>query len=313
MELNQLWHLLDTQLDKIKSQVAGPQHGILDQSFSELRNTLALFLEEQVSPALPHPHPRSRIYRAYPNTWKIMDVTADQVFEKILQQKKHAQKKPACVFDLDGTLFDVGYRTIGILNEWLTEHGSKIDPVLFKKLSKINYGHVGYSLVHVFENAGFNLRDELIMDLFTQIERVWKQKFFDGESLVQYDLVMKNSAQFVHQIKQQGIHVVYLTGRYASKMSQGTKTQLHKHGFPLDDCDVILKEDIHMEDQIFKAEQIKRISAGHDVIGNFENEYFNIAFMAMEAPCAVHVIVDSQHSGRLPPELNMPVCRVHHF
>lgn len=295
MDLNQLWHILNTQLENTKKEIEN-------------------FLNEQVIPGLSHPHPRSRIYRSYPKMWHISDLTSDKVLSLILSKSKDTKKPPACIFDLDGTLFDVGHRTIGILKEWLSENkGRSFDETLIKKVEKINYSHIGYSLSHLFENAGFDLRTEDVMDLFSEIEKSWKEKFFDGDALLRYDHVMPNSPTFLKEISNQGIHIIYLTGRYASRMTEGTKIQLEKHGFPLENCDLILKEKIHLEDQIFKAEQVRNAMERFDVIGNFENEYFNLAYMALEAPDAVHVIVDSQHSGRLTPELDVPIYRIHGY
>lgn len=311
MELNQLWHLLDTQLETIKKEIDASHHPVLEKSFTELQHIFENFLDEQVIPGLPHPHPRSRVYRSDPKTWDIFDISSNEVLSRILDKRKTVSKKPACIFDLDGTLFDVGHRTIGILKEWLAINSKKsFDEALIKKVEKINYDHIGYSLSHAFENAGFDLRNEDMMNFFVEIERTWKKKFFDGESLVKYDHVMENSPQFLKEISNHGIHIAYLTGRYATRMTEGTKAQLKKYDFPFENCDLILKGDIHLEDQIFKAEQVRNIGQKYDVIGNFENEYFNLAFMALEAPNAVHVIVDSQHSGRLTPEISVPVYRI---
>lgn len=314
MDLNQLWHLLSMQLDSIKEQMEDHHHPALEKSFAELRHILENFLDEQVAPGLPHPHPRSRIYRSYPSYWSILDSSSHDIHARILEKSKHTKKQPACIFDLDGTLFDVGYRTIGILQEWLTSEGQKsFDKTLIKKLSKINYSHVGYSLSHLFENAGFDLRNENVMNLFSEVERSWKKKFFDGDTLLRYDHVMEHSPEFLKSIASHGIHIIYLTGRYASRMLHGTREQLKKYDFPFDGCDLILKENIHLEDQLFKSEQVRLAMDKFDVVGNFENEYVNLAFMSLEAPQAVHVIVDSQHSGRPVPELHSSVYRIQGF
>jgi len=264
-----------------------------------------------MSEPLTHPHPRSRIYRSFPQQWTILDVSSHSVLDLILQKARTAQKPPACVFDLDGTLFDVGYRTLGILQEWLNaKKATHINPEFLTKLAAINYNHIGYSLTHLFENAGFNLSDAEIAESFSSIEKDWKKKFFDGNWVVKYDTVMENSNYFLHEIYKRNIHIVYLTGRYASSMTEGTHAQLAQHNFPLKNCDIVLKENLALEDFVFKSEQIKKIAQKYDVIGNFENEYSNLGHMAKEAPHAVHAIVDSQHSGKMAPDLNMTVYRI---
>lgn len=263
---------------------------------------------------LPHPHPRSRIYRSEPRAWDIRDCNSQEILDLILQKVKLAKKHPACIFDLDGTLFDVGYRTIGILKEWLhSEASEKFDQRLLQKIAKINYSHIGYSLSHMFENSGFDLRNQEIMGLFSSVERMWKRKFFDGVSLVKYDKIMLNSDSFVEFLLKNNIRVFYLTGRYQNSMYKGTVEQLKKHNFPLEKSNLILKEDPFADDQIFKAEQVKKITNKYSVVGNFENEYLNIAYMALEVKDAINVIVDSQHSGRPVPALELPIYRISHF
>jgi hypothetical protein len=74
----------------------------------------------------PHPHPRSRTYRSEPADWWIEDTDASALRGFIAQRMNHIEsgeskttRQPAIVFDLDGTLFDVGHRTLGIVKQWL--------------------------------------------------------------------------------------------------------------------------------------------------------------------------------------------------
>ncbi|MES2614366.1 MAG: HAD family acid phosphatase, partial [Bdellovibrionota bacterium] len=152
-----------------------------------------------------------------------------------------------------------------------------------------------------------------VMNLFSSIERSWKKKFFDGKSLLTYDTLIKNSDAFLNKIYEHDIHIFYLTGRHFNLMRKGTIEQLMKYSFPFKEENLILKKSSFIDDQIFKSEAIKTISDNFEIIGNFENEYLNIAYMSLEAPNAVHVIVDSQHSGRATPELNTPVYRIMGF
>lgn len=314
MDANELWHVIQNQIETIKKETDASHHPILERACNSIKQAISLFFSEQVAMGLPHPHPRSRIYRSEPKTWDIRDTNSSEIFNLILEKTKNSKKAPACIFDLDGTLFDVGYRTIGILKEWLSsDASSKFDESLIKKIAKINYSHVGYSLSHLFENSGFDLRNQEIMSLFSSIERVWKKKFFDGISLVKYDQVLINSSSFVNLMHKNNIEIFYLTGRYKSTMYNGTKEQLHKFDFPFFENNLILKANPFADDQLFKAEQVKKISERFDVVGNFENEYLNIAYMALEIKDAINVIVDSQHSGRPTPVLNVPIYRISSF
>ncbi len=314
MDTNELWHLLQMQMDTIKKESDSSHHPVLEKALGVLKETIENYLSEQVTAGLPHPHPRSRIYRSEPKTWEIYDSSSHEIMDLITKKAKSAQKKPACVFDLDGTLFDVGYRTLGLLNEWLASDAAKhFDKRLLQKIAKLNYSHIGYSLSHAFENSGFDLRNQETMSLFSSVERYWKKKFFDGASLVKYDKVMENADLFVQKLSENNIEIFYLTGRYFHSMAKGTEQQLLNFNFPFDKNKLILKHNPHADDQIFKAEQVRKIAQEYEIVGNFENEYLNIAFMSLEARDAINVIVDSHHSGRQTPALDLPIYRVSRF
>lgn len=314
MDSNTLWHTLQKELDIIKQETDSTHHVVLDKAFDSIKYAIENFLSEQVIAGLPHPHPRSRIYRSEPKLWDIRDASSNEIYDLILLKSKKCEKTPACVFDLDGTLFDVGYRTLGIIQEWLNSDSSKqFNENLIKKTTKINYQHIGYSLSHAFENAGFDLRNQEVTNLFSSIERNWKKKFFDGKSLLKYDALIPNSDSFIKSIHKNNIEIFYLTGRHYNLMHNGTLEQLNKHGFPVKEENLFMKKSAFLDDQIFKSEEIKNISQEYDIIGNFENEYLNIAYMSLEAPNAIHVIVDSQHSGRPTPELKTPIYRIMGF
>jgi beta-phosphoglucomutase-like phosphatase (HAD superfamily) len=250
--------------------------------------------------------------------WQISDVSVAELKPLILEKHQQENKNNACVFDLDGTLFDVGGRTLGIMAEWLEncvqqKNENIFNAHLLEKLKQINRQHLGYSLGNILENAGFDLRNEDVAEIFTDMEKLWKARFFDGEALVQYDDAIPGCVNFVKELYDLGIHIVYLTGRYENGMKAGTLAQLKKFGLPMDDVTVILKKNKLLEDQVFKSQEIKKISERYNVIANFENEYLNIAHMSFEVPTAHHVIVDSHHSGRPVPRATTPFYRIAHF
>ena len=268
----------------------------------------------KVSAFLPHPHPRSRIYRSEPLSWQIVDANAARIQNLILAKAQQSTRQPLVIFDLDGTLFDVGYRTLGILKTWLaTSEAEQFSPHVLGHVAQIEFHHIGYSLAHAFENAGLDLRDQEVVDVFTAAEKNWRRKFFDGEALVEYDLMMPGAEPFVRTILNAGIRVAYLTGRHHSAMLDGTKAQLRKFNFPVEGCEMLLKKNYGQDDHEFKAETFELLSRTHEVIGNFENEYINIASMSEHKPDCVHVIVDTQHSGRPVPALAHPVYRIDSF
>lgn len=267
----------------------------------------------------PHPHPRSRTYRSEPVDWAIEDVNSASLKSQIAHRanqilERRSDKKLAIVFDLDGTLFDVGHRTLGILKRWLSLSESQRFPKpLIKKVESIGFNHIGYSLAHAFENAGLDMRNPEVMEVLVTVERFWRKKFFDGESLVEFDAVYSGAADFVWFCKRLGLKIFYLTGRSHKVMFQGTQKQLEKFGFPMEESEFVLKMNTVTDDAVFKEEAFRAICKSHEVVGNFENEYVNIRGMVECEPHAVHVIVDSQHSGRPVYPLAHKVYRIQSF
>ncbi|MBM3382560.1 MAG: hypothetical protein FJY29_08995 [Betaproteobacteria bacterium] len=267
----------------------------------------------------PHPHPRSRTYRSEPAEWWIEDTNSDSLKSFIASRSNEIGtvnngKSAVIVFDLDGTLFDVGHRTLGILKRWMSSpECSHFPKPLIKKIEGIGFNHIGYSLSHAFENAGLDMRNPDVMEVLVTVERFWRKKFFDGETLVEFDAVYTGASEFVWFCKKMGLKIVYLTGRSHKVMHAGTCRQLEKFGFPLEDAELILKLNTVTDDAVFKEEAFRAIAAKHNIVGNFENEYVNIRGMVQCEPRAVHVVVDSQHSGRPVAALPEKVYRIQSF
>lgn len=250
-----------------------------------------------------------------PQGWNIQDVNARVILEKVLDLKRTAKKEPAIVFDMDGTLFDVGHRTLGILREFLdSPQSKKFEPTLIVKLREIDYEHLGYSLSHAFENKGLNLISKEVAEVFTAAEVWWQKRFFDGKALVQYDEPVPGAQEFVVRCQQAGLKVVYLTGRARyTRMFDGTREQLTKFKFPTEGIELVMKGKPSLEDQAFKKEAYIDLCSRYSVVGNFENEYVNLFEMVCHDPGCAHVIVDSQHSARPVKLLPHPVYRIQNF
>lgn len=264
----------------------------------------------------PHPHPRSRTYRSEPSDWWIEDTLSSSLRGFIADKVNRIPtgRTGAIIFDLDGTLFDVGHRTLGILKKWLALPESHHFPKsIIKRVEGIGFNHIGYSLSHAFENAGLDMRSPDIMEVLLAAERFWRRKFFDGETLVEHDQVYTGAVEFVWFCKKLGLQIVYLTGRSQKMMAAGTMRQLEKFGFPLAGTELMLKLNTVTDDAVFKEEAFRSVSHKHVVVGNFENEYVNIRGMVQCEPSAVHVVVDSQHSGRPVLPLSHKVYRIQSF
>lgn len=285
----------------------------------ETKSDLADVLAMEASRAFnAGPHPRSRTYRAEPLDWAIEDTQAQVVLALVqenVQRARKAGKPPAIVFDLDGTLFDVSHRTLGILKEWVASQADtrRYPRALLRRVESIGLCHMGYSLGHAFENAGLDLRDDDVSDILQSAEKLWRKRFFDGKTLVEFDRPVEGAKAFVDLLHADGVHVCYLTGRDHRGMHQGTVRQLEVHGFPLEGTTLLLKSGHEMEDHVYKQEAFAAFASKWAIVGNFENEYVNVGAMAPSAPEAVHVILDTQHSGRPVPTLPVKVWRLTDF
>ncbi|NBX16572.1 MAG: HAD family hydrolase [Proteobacteria bacterium] len=309
-------HELDSQPGKTSSEYVkgfGDAFQILRRLTQDLAHEWSA---EGIYAHPPHPHPRSRTYRSEPPDWLIEDTQSSSLKSFIAAKANDlpAGSTGAVIFDLDGTLFDVGHRTLGILKKWLSLPESRhYAKSLVKRVEGINFNHIGYSLAHAFENAGLDLRNPDVMEILLASERYWRRKFFDGETLLEFDQVYSGAVEFVWFCRKLGLKIVYLTGRSQKVMANGTRRQLEKYGFPVEDAELVLKLNTVTDDAVFKEEAFRAVSLQHAVVGNFENEYVNIRGMVQANPHAVHVIVDSQHSGRPVRPMSEKVYRIQSF
>lgn len=306
----------------------------LHLELARITQSIELLSAEQKSPLIPslnrcnqliddlvlvqshfhNPHPRSRTYRSAPLAWKINDVNASNLKKSIQNSIAQSTQKSAMVFDLDGTLFDVSHRTLGILQNWLSSRESQnFHARVLRQIKLIDLSHIGYSLSHAFENAGLNLRDADVLDAFNSAESYWRNTFFDGKSLNQFDKPFAGAADFVNSFHKSGVQIVYLSGRHDKVMRPGTKAQLEQGGFPLIGCEIVLKTDHAQEDNEFKGEAFKAICSKFNVVANFENEYINIAAMLQWNQNCSQVIFDSQHSGRNCPDIPTDISRLENW
>ena len=262
------------------------------------------------------PHPRSRVYRSEPLLWQIEDSDAPNILTMILQlsNTQTSQRPAAVVFDLDGTLFDVSHRTLGIMRNWLTSREAQdCPPWIERRLVHVELCHMGYSVSHAFENLGLDVRNQEVCEVLEKVERNWRKHFFDGKTLVVFDEPMAGALEFVQKLAAGGIQICYLTGRDRAGMWTGTLQQLEKHGFPVDPAKLFLKERTDQDDHEFKESAFARLSQEFEILGNFENEYINLCGMHGGSPEAVHVILDSQHSGRPVSALSEKIYRIRDF
>lgn len=254
-----------------------------------------------------------------PDGWLIREANSEDVCAAIEQVRDLLPvapvSRPAVVFDLDGTLFEVGYRSRGILQEWLeSSEAQRFDPVLRDRLGDLEICSIGYDVATAFRNAGLDPVSGEFRLAYESANHYWRQRFFDGESLLRYDVPLPGSVAFVERLLAAGVEPVYLTGRNHSRMLSTTTEQLKKHGFPSSEGRLFLKESAREPDPVFKPRLLARIADCWDVVSVFENEYINLQGMVVNRPQRIiPVILSTSHSGKTVLPLPTPVFRLESF
>ncbi len=201
--------------------------------------------------------------------------------------------QPVVVFDLDDTLSDSRTRTVRILNEF-----GRLEQV--PELEDVTPASIRYQLENTFNDLG--LHDAALL---ARADAFWKARFFSNE-YVALDRPIPGAPAYVRWLAHRGARIVYLTGRDAGSMRQGTLANLEHNHFPTaDDTNVLLmKPDKTMDDTVFKVAAFERIKKMGEVVGAFENEPRNINAMLHAFPEAIAVYVDTIHSSK--PDVPAP-------
>jgi phosphoglycolate phosphatase-like HAD superfamily hydrolase len=247
-----------------------------------------------------------------PEGWHIKITTSNAILKSIAKTKFTSAQKPlAVVFDLDGTLFDVNHRTFEILAGWAKRpRPCDFPQTLYSRLKTLSLADIGYSVKDSLHIMGFDTALAPNAHACSVLMKEWHKKFFDERFFVLHDKPFANAPEFVHSLEKQGCKILYLSGRSAQRMREGTLEQLETHGFPTAQSELCLKTNPAQDDHLFKAEAFSDFMKRFQIVANFENEYSNIAAMAELAPDCRHVIVDAPHSDKSIPQLDVPVFRI---
>jgi len=218
--------------------------------------------------------------------------------------ESHAKSsRVAVIFDLDSTLFSVSPRTQAILRNLgnQREFGEQ-----FADASAVLRGvevlPTDWGVRTVFERY----KIEGPLDLFKAVRNFWRQHFFGNHYLV-HDEIYPSANEYVQHLHALGADILYLTGRNAGSMREGTAKVLKHWGFPyFEDSKLYMKPSDVQTDEGFKAEKLLEIAPNYDHIWFFENEPLIIELVRAKVPQVRIVYVDSVHSGRAQPPTDLP-------
>jgi hypothetical protein len=221
---------------------------------------------------------------------------------QIIRSTQAQTQRPLVVFDLDGTLFDVSYRTLEILRRFAEQKDIRQRfATELAMLEKLDPSDFKYSLEQNLNHVGITRHSERGAEFIHLAETLWFKSFFRDE-FVLFDRPYAGAADCVHWFLNQGAHIIYLSGRDVPNMSRGTLQALERDGFPHNGPHVsmILKPDYNMDDLIFKRQSIETIQSEGTVIAAFDNEPANVQLFIDQFPNAWSIHYKSAHAKPLP-------------
>ncbi len=230
-----------------------------------------------------------------------------ETLEHILLEIKKERKKDAtlrAVFDLDSTLFNVAPRFSKIIEEFCSDSSMcQKYPKAVEVLSEVQITQHPYHLKTFMSDIGLvNETQEFYQELF----EYWRTRFFHDKYVI-YDKPEDGAVDFVQLLYNEGVHIIYLTGRDEPRMKLGTLHSLEKWNFPLetDRADLVLKPYKELDDAEFKRDHFK-IFPPDEKIWFFENEPVNIHLVMKDCPHVKIIYFDSVHSGKAPAPEGLP-------
>jgi hypothetical protein len=208
------------------------------------------------------------------------------IFKSIQKSIEDTQAKgllPVIIFDLDDTLIDCRHRKYQVIQDFLAlplvqenfAYESQI-------LAQLSWERVQYRVLDTLTQQG--IQNTIFGE---QLFQFWRKHYFTYPYLMN-DEPFPKALELVQLCHDLGAVTVYLTGRDAPGMGQGTYDSMQKLGFPVtgDRVHFILKEDPTEGDLEFKISALERIAVFGHVIAALENELPNLNAMAERFPDA---------------------------
>lgn len=216
-----------------------------------------------------------------------------------IQKYQENSKKVLVVFDLDSTLFNVSPRTERILKDFAEVPLNQIRfPKEIQLLKNIKTQHTDWGITDSLTRLNLTENAEFL----EAVQAYWQRHFFSNHYL-QFDSLYEGALEYVRDLDQLGVEIIYLTGRDVERMGSGTFQILHDWGFPMHHrARLELKPHRSMNDAQFKTDfVIAADKQGYDKIYFFENEPVNLVHLKENGPHVEMIFFDSTHSGKAEP------------
>ncbi|HUP58393.1 MAG TPA: HAD family hydrolase [Bdellovibrionota bacterium] len=283
----------------------------------EIRDELKDELRREVEEPGSEEAEKLRIRSEWISACSFLPMTESEIFKEISERIRSAlaaKERPVVLLDLDSTLYEVGPRSFGILQEWLSHADSAPYPVIRERLSRLREEDIGYSLKDTFRTLGLSLEDQQNFHAWESAKQFWMNRFFTSEYLKKFDRPYPGAARFTQEIHRLGAEVVYLTGRDEPGMGAGTRECLLRDGFPWDQerTHLLLKAAFDRSDLGHKTSAARFIRDLGRLVASFENEPANLVALYDLFPDAMHVFVETLASDRGARPI-AGLYRVRHF
>lgn len=218
--------------------------------------------------------------------------------------KSHAPAaRVAVIFDLDSTLFEVSSRTREILRQLgaRPEFRSRFETAS-ETLRGIEVLPTDWGIKSLLTRYQSLASDGLVK----QVRDFWRKHFFSSHFL-HHDEIHPFADEYVRHLCELGAEIYYLTGRPSGSMRPGTVAALQRHRFPIVSDEHLLMKPSDVEtDEHFKVVALKELVPRFDHIWFFENEPVIIDDVRKAVPSVNIVFVDSVHSGKAQPPVDLP-------
>jgi hypothetical protein len=202
--------------------------------------------------------------------------------------------RPVILLDLDSTLYEVGPRTLRIIQEWLPTYSNKLPLDLKIALENLAPGQVGYSLKDTFANLGFPVATRELETISADLKTFWWDRFFSSDYLL-HDRPYPGAVEYANHLYDLGAELCYLTGRSELRMRKGTETNLLRDGFPfqIEGTQLLMRQQDDWSDERHKSHQVAKLAQKGFPIASFENEPVNLVTLSKLIPHAAHIFVDT--------------------
>lgn len=236
------------------------------------------------------------------------------VLKKILLDAKEAldnDERFLAVFDLDSTIFDVKERQRKIVQQFVenSEYAAKW-PEQTAKIRNFDLQSNDFGIRNALSRVGITPETE--PEFLNELMTYWDLWFFHNDFL-KHDEPMPGAVEFVRAIESLDGDIMYLTGRDAPRMLEGTRKSLASIGLPLDadHVQLSLKPQKDIEDHKFKVSVAQKAARGYHRVWLFDNEPVILNAMTREVPDVKLVFLNTCHSGR--EELHDELDAIPHF